>query len=44
MLDDGRRLIDELFKFGEIIYVPFDGNCGYHLTYIGLQAIDKTNS
>ena len=43
MLDDGRRLVDELSEFGEIINVPRDDDCGYHLIYFGLQAIGITD-
>ena len=44
MLYDEIRLIDELSKFGDIIDVSRDGNCGYHSIYFGLQAIGKTDS
>ena len=44
MLDDGKKLMDKLSEFGEIIDVPRDGNCGYHSIYFGLQAIGKTDS
>ena len=44
MLDDGKRLTDELSEIGEISDIPRDSNCDYHSIYFGLQAIGKTNS
>ena len=43
MLDDEKRLTDELSKFGDILDAPCDGNCSYRLIYFGLQAIGKTD-
>ena len=43
MLDDEKRLKDELSNFGQLEDVPCDDNCGYHSFHFGSQAIGKTN-
>ena len=44
MLNDGKRLTNEISSFGKLVDVPHDGNYGYHLIYLGLQSIDKKYS
>ena len=39
VLDDEKRLIDELYTLGLVIDILDDGNCGYHLIYKNLHTI-----
>ena len=43
ILDNGKRLTNESSSFGTILDVLHNGNCGYHLIFLGLQAISKTD-